>query len=180
MNNEFRNAPEGTTHKSGGEWYMLTEYTDAVTSEDVAINVWIHTKWSYTEIPLSDYLNLEPRKDNLWYDFEAETTINFPTKSDKFLYNGVEACIISTSADGQYPIMEGVDQTLQRLIVDDLESITPMSTPEVEKRLEHTLRGQVKGMRKFLKGYDSEVIIDRGVLSLLYNEGWRISKTDNV
>ena len=181
MNNEFRKAPEGTTHKSEGGWYKLTEYTDAVSSEDVAINVWKHTKWSYTEILLSDYLNLEPRKDNLWYDFEAETTINFPTKSDKFLYDELEACIISTSADAQYPIMECVDQTLQRLTVDDLEFITPMSTPEVEKRLEHTLRGQGKLMRKFLKKANvvgSDTL--EAVLEGLYDKGWRVNKTDNV
>jgi len=180
MNNEFRNAPEGTTHKSEGWWYKLVDYADAVTAEEVAIHIWKHTNWSYTEILLSDFLSLEPRKINSWYNFEEELTINFPTKLDKFLYNEVEACIISTSADGQYPIMECVDQTLQRLTVDDLEFITPIETPEVEKRLGHTLKGQVKGMRKFLKSYDSDVNVDKELLSLLYNEGWRVSKTDNA
>jgi hypothetical protein len=179
VNNEFKNAPEGTTHKLDGRWYDINSDLESDTEKLICVkNFTVGGYWSdLCLLSTESYLQLQPREQNLWYDFEEQEAFAFPTKADKFLYNGAEACIIGVSADGVYFVMDCADG-LRKLTVDDLEFITPIETPEVEQRLEHTLRGQSRGMRKFLKDYDKDVKIDKAKLVELYDEGWRISKTN--
>ncbi len=184
MNNEFKNAPEGTTHKLDGRWYDID--SDLVTDDKTLISVKTFTARGYWSdmclLSTESYLQLQPKEENLWYDFEEQVAFAFPTKSDKFLYNGSEACIIGVSADEVHFVMDCADG-LRKLTVDDLEFITPIETPEVEQRLEHTLRGQSRSMKKFLKAYDKELIegnkVEKAKLVELYDEGWRISKITN-
>ena len=176
MNNEFKNAPEGTTHKLCGKWYDI----NSDLSDDDTGGLWIKvftvgSYWADVLLPVEEYVQLKPREQNLWYDFEEQEAFAFPTKADKFLYNGEKACIIGVSADGVSPVLDCADG-LRKLILDDLEFITPIETPEVEQQLELTLKGQSRSMKKLLKAYDKGVKIDKAKLVELYDEGWRISK----
>ena len=178
MNNEFKNAPEGTTHKLGGYWYDI----DSDVASENGAGLWVKvftvgSYWADVMLPAEEYLQLKPREQNLWYDFEEQEAFAFPTKADKFLYNDEKACIIGVSADGIFPVLDCADG-LRKLTLDDLVDITPIETPEVEQRLGHTLKSQAQEMKKLLKAYDKDVKIDKAKLVELYDEGWRISKND--
>lgn len=179
MNNEFKNAPEGTTHKLDGKWYDI----DSDVALEVGAALWVRvftigSYWADVILPAEEYVQLKPREQNLWYDFEEQEAFAFPTKADKFLYNGEKACIIGVSADGIFPVLDCAEG-VRKLTADDLEFITPIETPKVEKRLEHTLKGQLKTVEKLLKAYDENVKIDKAKLVELYEEGWRVSKNDS-
>ena len=129
-----------------------------------------------------EYLQLQHKEKYAWYDFKEDKAFAFPTKGEKFLYEGMEACIIGVDSEGVFPVASctSVMGKYKELGLEDLGDISPIGSPEVEKRLEHTLKGQCKLMKKFLNKVEA-VKGDtlNNILEGLYDKGWRISKNGN-
>ena len=179
MNNEFKNAPEGTTHKLDGKWYDISSYLDI--GATIQISVYIAGKWENTRLYFEEYLQLQPKEKYAWYDFKEDKAFAFPTKGEKFLYEGMEACIIGVDSEGVFPVAScaSVMGRYKELGTEHLKDISPIESPEVEERLEHTLKGQCKLMKKFLnKAETVKGDTLNNILEGLYDKGWRISKND--
>ena len=180
MNNEFKNAPEGTTHKFDGKWYDISSYLDI--GSEIQLSVYKAGRWENTVLHFEEYLQLQHKEKYAWYDFKEDKAFAFPTKGEKFLYEGMEACIIGVDSEGIFPVASctSVMGKYKELGLEDLEDISPIASPEVEERLEHTLKGQCKLMKKFLNKV--EAVKDdtlNNTLEGLYDKGWRISKNGN-
>jgi hypothetical protein len=176
MNKDFKNAPEGTTHRLNGKFYKVDKDVELSDIKGIYVKEFtVSGYWHSKLLTVSDYLEMQPKENNLWYDFEEEKAFTFPTRKDKFLYDGSEACMIGVSADGIFPVLD-CTMGLRKLTLDDLQDITPIETPEVTARLGHTLKSQASEMKKFLKGYDKKINIDKASLVRMYDEGWRINK----